>query len=240
MARLPQVGGDDGNWGIILNEFLEQSLADDGSLNADTVGSVQLKPLSVTGATLASSAVSEDKLSSGVQAKLNATYASTAQGAKADSALQSSDTATAATANKIALRTSDGRIKAAPATESDDLITLAAATALFRPTIETIGTLASGTLDLSTKLNGGVFHLTLGANLTTFTLPTQPAGFQRIFELVITQDATGSRTITWPSTILGSDGLKPILSTSAAAIDKLAIIQDGVRNEVRLISRSLG
>ncbi len=32
MARLPQVGGDDGNWGEILNEFLEVAHNTDGSL----------------------------------------------------------------------------------------------------------------------------------------------------------------------------------------------------------------
>ena len=43
MARLPQVGGDSGNWGDILNEYLSQSLASDGSLKPNTVDSNQLK-----------------------------------------------------------------------------------------------------------------------------------------------------------------------------------------------------
>lgn len=34
MARLPQVGGDDGNWGTILNQFLLESHNPDGSLKA--------------------------------------------------------------------------------------------------------------------------------------------------------------------------------------------------------------
>lgn len=32
MARLPHPGGDDGNWGEILNEYLSESLQADGSL----------------------------------------------------------------------------------------------------------------------------------------------------------------------------------------------------------------
>lgn len=34
MARLPAPGQDNGTWGQILNEFLSQSLASDGSLKS--------------------------------------------------------------------------------------------------------------------------------------------------------------------------------------------------------------
>ena len=37
MARLPQPGGDAGDWGQILNDFLGQSLASDGSLKPGVV-----------------------------------------------------------------------------------------------------------------------------------------------------------------------------------------------------------
>lgn len=52
MARLPKPGGDDGNWGDILNDYLSQTHDDDGSLK-DKV-------------------VSENNLSADAQAKLNA------------------------------------------------------------------------------------------------------------------------------------------------------------------------
>lgn len=42
MARLPQVGGDDGNWGTILNEFLHQAHNPNGTLKSDSVGVSQL------------------------------------------------------------------------------------------------------------------------------------------------------------------------------------------------------
>ena len=65
MARLPKVGDDKGTWGGILNEFLKQSHDNDGSLKADTVGAVQLKPSAVTSAALAGSSVSATKIADG-------------------------------------------------------------------------------------------------------------------------------------------------------------------------------
>lgn len=62
MARLPQVGGDKGNWGDILNEYLSQSLADDGSLRAGIVGANQLKPDAVTTPAIAQGAVTAEHL----------------------------------------------------------------------------------------------------------------------------------------------------------------------------------
>jgi hypothetical protein len=37
MSRLPQVNGDDGTWGVILNDYLSVSHAADGTLNAAAV-----------------------------------------------------------------------------------------------------------------------------------------------------------------------------------------------------------
>lgn len=73
MARLPSVGVDDGNWGTILNDFLSQSLTDDGRLKNDSVGAPQLAPNAVTNAVIAPETITESKLSSGVQTKLNST-----------------------------------------------------------------------------------------------------------------------------------------------------------------------
>ncbi|RYX78621.1 hypothetical protein EON76_02755 [bacterium] len=92
MARLPQPGGDAGNWGDILNDYLAQSHKADGSLKDDSVTSstiadnavtaASLAPNSVTNAALASDSVNattiadgsvtEILLASDVQAKLNA------------------------------------------------------------------------------------------------------------------------------------------------------------------------
>lgn len=73
MPRLPQVGGDAGNWGDVLNEYLTQSLDTTGNVKAGTVGTVQLVDASVTNAKIATGTIAEDKLSSAVQTKLNTT-----------------------------------------------------------------------------------------------------------------------------------------------------------------------
>ncbi len=65
MARLPEPGKDAGQWGDILNDFLSQSIAADGSLNIGSVGDVQLKPNAVTSAANAEGAVTSDGIASG-------------------------------------------------------------------------------------------------------------------------------------------------------------------------------
>jgi hypothetical protein len=97
----------------------------------------------------------------------------------------------------------------------------------------------SGTLNLSSYTNGGVFHLTLTGNITSITLPAQSSTYQRVFELVITQDATGGRTITWP-THVSSDTVDPVLTIIGSAIDVIALVQDGVRVQLRQVGRALG
>lgn len=68
MARLPQPGGDAGNWGTILNEYLSQAHAPDGKLKADTV----------TAASISNGAITTSHLSGTIQSSLD----------KADSAYQ--------------------------------------------------------------------------------------------------------------------------------------------------------
>lgn len=48
MTRLPTPGGDDGNWGTILNDYLSQSHNTDGSIKSGAVGSGALANGSVT------------------------------------------------------------------------------------------------------------------------------------------------------------------------------------------------
>lgn len=76
--RLPTPGGDNGDWGNILNSFLEVSLASDGTLNSGVVGTAQLD--APTKSTLASvpskyalptGGIPSTDLSSSVQAGLS-------------------------------------------------------------------------------------------------------------------------------------------------------------------------
>lgn len=50
--RLPTPGGDDNDWGGILNSFLSVSLASDGTLNNNVVGTNQIQSNAVTNAQL--------------------------------------------------------------------------------------------------------------------------------------------------------------------------------------------
>lgn len=65
MARLPQVGADEGNWGNILNDFLRQSHSDDGTLVPGSVGASQLVPDAVTSSAIGSGQVTNAKISVG-------------------------------------------------------------------------------------------------------------------------------------------------------------------------------
>ncbi|OGL23165.1 hypothetical protein A2791_05815 [Candidatus Saccharibacteria bacterium RIFCSPHIGHO2_01_FULL_46_30] len=81
MARLPQPGGDAGNWGVVLNEYLSQSHTSDGLLKDNSVTSATLAPNSVTSVALATGAVtttalaedavSRNKLTAAVRAELD-------------------------------------------------------------------------------------------------------------------------------------------------------------------------
>ncbi|MFZ1250159.1 MAG: SGNH/GDSL hydrolase family protein [Candidatus Microsaccharimonas sp.] len=62
MVRLPQPGGDAGNWGEILNEYLLQSHEPDGALKNDSVGAPQLKAGAVTTAVIANGSITAAKI----------------------------------------------------------------------------------------------------------------------------------------------------------------------------------
>lgn len=91
MARLPTPGGDNGNWGNILNDYLSRVHTPDGALKQNSVTSDAIAPNAVTAAAIAPNAVNavtiangsitnaliadgtigETKLTSAVQTKLN-------------------------------------------------------------------------------------------------------------------------------------------------------------------------
>jgi hypothetical protein len=55
MSRLPNPGSDDGLWGNVLNDFLGQSLASDGTVKAGAIGSDQVQDNSLPKTKLAPS-----------------------------------------------------------------------------------------------------------------------------------------------------------------------------------------
>lgn len=86
---------------------------------------------------------------------------------------------------------------------------------------ETVSTNASATGAVTLNLtNGNVFSLTLTGNVT-FTFSGATSGKACSFAVYLKQDATGSRTIVWPSNVKWAGGVGPVLSTAPNALDIL-------------------
>lgn len=84
---------------------------------------------------------------------------------------------------------------------------------------ETVSTAnASGATTLNLN-NGNVFNITLTGNVT-FTFSGATNGKACSFSLYLKQDATGSRTVTWPGSVNWSGGA-PTISTGANQVDIL-------------------
>lgn len=82
----------------------------------------------------------------------------------------------------------------------------------------------SGTADTIDWTLSNKQKSTLTGNVTfTFTAPPGPCNL--VLKLV--QDATGSRTVTWPATVKWSGGSAPTLTTTASRIDIITFYYDG-------------
>jgi hypothetical protein len=82
----------------------------------------------------------------------------------------------------------------------------------------------SGTTATITWNNGNKQRITMTGNATlTFVAPPGPTNVL----IKIIQDATGSRTITWPGTVRWPSGIAPTLTTTAAGVDILTCYYDG-------------
>ena len=78
----------------------------------------------------------------------------------------------------------------------------------------TAPTIATNVLTLNLE-NDNVFDVSHNANITTLTISNPPAsGKAGSFTLILTQDATGGRTITFPAAVKWSGGTAPTLSTT--------------------------
>jgi len=78
----------------------------------------------------------------------------------------------------------------------------------------TANTSTAYTIDLA---NGSVQILTLTGNCT-FTFPTATAG--KSFFLLLKQDGTGGRTVTWPAAVKWPGGTAPTITSTASKLDK--------------------
>lgn len=89
---------------------------------------------------------------------------------------------------------------------------------------EGVVTANTGTAYTIASANGTVQILTLTGNCT-FTFPTAVSG--QSFTLLLKQDATGSRTATWPAAVKWPGGTAPTITSTASKLDKYVFTSDG-------------
>jgi hypothetical protein len=90
----------------------------------------------------------------------------------------------------------------------------------YKETLTVANTGSAYTIDLSVTNS---FELTLTANCT-FTISNPPAsGKLGSITLFLKQDATGSRTVTWPASVIWPGGTAPTLTTTASHVDVIVL-----------------
>lgn len=89
---------------------------------------------------------------------------------------------------------------------------------------EDLNTIASSAADPSIDLaDGNVVDMTLDDS-PTLTFTGTAADVACGFTLILRQDGTGSRTVTWPGSVDWPGGAAPPLSTAASAVDVLTFL----------------
>lgn len=94
----------------------------------------------------------------------------------------------------------------------------------YGETVQTVSSSSNAmTIDCT---NGNHINTTLTEN-TTLTLSNPPPASNRGFVVwKITQDGTGSRTVTWPAAVKWTSGTPPTLTTTAAGVDIFTLMWD--------------
>lgn len=92
----------------------------------------------------------------------------------------------------------------------------------YTETRSNVTAVTSTTLDCAT---GNIFNITMSASITTLSFSNIPAA-GRVYNmtLFVNQDATGSRTITWPAAVRWPSGTAPTLTTTANKTDILNLV----------------
>lgn len=96
---------------------------------------------------------------------------------------------------------------------------------LLKDYSETINVIASSTAttDINVSL-GNVVDMTLDNSPTLTFSGAAPTGTGGSFTLVLRQDASGSRTVTWPGSVRWSGGTAPTLTTTASKVDIITFV----------------
>lgn len=96
--------------------------------------------------------------------------------------------------------------------------------ATFQGVRETRITANTGTAYTVVNTAASILDLTLTGNCV-FTYPAASSGGQ--FTLLLTQDATGARTVTWPASVRWAGGTAPTITATAARTDVISFLSDG-------------
>ena len=86
---------------------------------------------------------------------------------------------------------------------------------------------ATVTFTLTDKTKGKIRSVTLGGN-RTLAISGETVG--QVFMIRLIQDGTGSRTVTWFSTIKWPDNVVPTLTTTASKIDVFGFLVTSAGN----------
>ena len=97
-------------------------------------------------------------------------------------------------------------------------------------------TLADGATIAIDWLTGNQQDVTLAGN-RTITFSNYIAG--QILRLVVCQDATGSRTLAWPSSVVWNDGTAPTLTTTASQCDLLTFVATEAKGTLKIFGASV-
>lgn len=245
MARLPIPGGDDNTWGQVLNDFLVVSHDTDGTLkdsaitdagaaaDANVVHNTGNETVAGTKTFSASPVVPTPTL--GSQAA-NKTYVDTELDnftvTKSDVGLGNVPNVDATlranhTGTQTASTISDFGAAAQSAVASDLAGKVSTSNGGGEVYFDAGNSGAAIALSLA---NGNVQKLTLTANCT-LTLTSPASGVMRSLTLLVFQDGTGSRTITWPGSVKWGNAGAPILTTTASKMDIISLFTvDGGTN----------
>lgn len=102
----------------------------------------------------------------------------------------------------------------------------AASNALLRTTggAGAVTTIAASGTHKSLMVGGAnTFDITLTANCTLALTGAALSGSESSILLILRQDSTGSRTVTWPGSVTWASGSAPTLSTTASTVDFIVL-----------------
>jgi hypothetical protein len=214
----------------VADAAVTQSKIVDGAITESKIAGAAVTESKIAGAAvtqskIADAAITQSKIAGAAVIESKIADAAITQSKIADAAITQSKIADAAiTQSKIAA-------DAVGATQLQDGIPISMQGALLSGAelidyAETSPTAAISAGALTLNLDtGSVFDVVLSANLTSLILANPPAtGRAGSATLILRQDATGGRTVAWPSSVLWSGGTAPLVTPAANAVDIYAFI----------------